>query len=59
VGDVQPVALVAGILVWIGTTLILDSWWRRERRRDLAERLRPFQPASLAEEAQQWLDEQD
>jgi hypothetical protein len=51
-------ALLAGVMVWIGTTLILDAWWRRKRRPDLAERLRPFRPASLADEAQDWLDEQ-
>jgi hypothetical protein len=45
------------MLVWIGTTLILDGWWRRENpHTDLSDRLWPFRPRSLAEEAQDWLD---
>jgi hypothetical protein len=47
--------IVAGILVWTGAMLLLGSWWRRERRPELAERLRPFQPGSLADEAHDWL----
>jgi hypothetical protein len=50
--------IVARLLTWFGAALVLDAWWRRERRPDLAERLRPFQPASLAEEAQEWLDKE-
>jgi hypothetical protein len=59
VGDVQVLALVAGIRVWIGTTLLLDAWWQRERRPDLAERLRPLLSDSIAEEARSWLDSRD
>jgi hypothetical protein len=55
-GDVQVLPLVAGGFVWVGATLIFDGWLRRERRPDLAERLRPFQPSSVADEAQDWLD---
>jgi hypothetical protein len=56
---VHVAAVIAvGLLVWAGTTLILDAWWLRPRRPDLAERQRPFQPASLADEARQWLDKQ-
>ena len=37
------VAVAAGILVWIGMTLILSSWSRLARP-SLTERLRPFHP---------------
>jgi hypothetical protein len=40
-----------GLLTWAGSTLLLEDWWRRRRRLDLAERLPPFQPASLADQA--------
>jgi hypothetical protein len=47
------VAVIAvGLLVWTGTTLLLDVWWRRPRRPDLAERPRPFQPVNLADQGQ-------
>jgi hypothetical protein len=56
---VQVAAVIAvGLLVWAGTTLILDGWLRRPGRPDLAERLRPFPPSSLADEARDWLDKQ-
>jgi hypothetical protein len=51
-GDVQPLALVARTLAWVGATTIRDARWRREQRPDLADDLRPFQPASLGDEAQ-------
>jgi hypothetical protein len=41
--------MVFFMLTCAGATLLLDAWLRRSRRRDLAERLRPFQPSSLAE----------
>jgi hypothetical protein len=48
VGDMQVAALYRGRRVLgIGTTLILDAWWRRQRRSDLAGRLRPSQPDSI------------
>jgi hypothetical protein len=50
--------IVAGLLLWTGTTLIVDARLRRPRRPDLAERLGPFQPGSLADKARQWLDKQ-
>jgi hypothetical protein len=43
--------IVAGLLVWVGATLIIDGWLRRPRRPDLVERLRPFQPY-VADEAE-------
>jgi hypothetical protein len=51
------VASVAVFLAHLGAlTLLLDSWFRREKRPDLAERLRPLRPTSTADEAQDWLD---
>jgi hypothetical protein len=56
---VHVAALIAvGLLVWAGTTLMLDGWMRRSKRPDPAERLRPSQPVDLADEARDWLDEQ-
>jgi hypothetical protein len=51
-------AILVFFLVWVGTTLLIDAWLRRPRRPDLAERLRPFRPSSLADEAQDWLDKE-
>jgi hypothetical protein len=55
-----PVLLlvVAVIVGCTGTALLLDAF-RRVRRPDLGERLHPFMaPASVADEAQAWLDGQ-
>jgi hypothetical protein len=50
------VALVmVGVLVWGGATLLLDAWWRRWDRPDLADRPMPY--PSVADEAQHWLDQ--
>jgi hypothetical protein len=50
------VALVAvGLLMWVA--LLWDAWLRREKPRDLTERLRPFRFESVADEAQSWLDD--
>lgn len=53
----QPVTvevlLVAGLLSWGGTTLLLDAWLT-QRRPSLADRLRPFS-GSVADEAEVWL----
>lgn len=38
-------ALAAGVLVWIGATLVLSTW-RRFARRSLSDRLRPFSPGA-------------
>ena len=40
-------AVGAGLLVWLGTTLVL-SGWTRWTRPGLAERLRPFSPGAAA-----------
>jgi hypothetical protein len=59
VGQLQVVAVtVAGVLGSIGSTLLLEASWRRERRPDLAEQQRPFRPSSAADETQGWLDQQ-
>jgi hypothetical protein len=50
--------IVVGLLTWAGSTLLLDAWWRRRRRPDLAERLRPFRSIVVADEARDWLDKQ-
>jgi len=46
---------VVGVLLWAGTTLLLDAWLRRPRRQSLAERLAPFRPRHVADEAEEWL----
>jgi hypothetical protein len=56
---VLVVLIVGGLLFWAGARLLLDAWWRRWDRPDLAEPLRPHQPMSLADEAQHWLDSQE
>jgi len=48
------VLVVAGLLVWAGAALIIDSFSGR-RRPDLAERLKPYQPRSVGDEAERWL----
>jgi hypothetical protein len=50
------VLIVAGLLTWAGATLLLDAWWRRWSRPDLAERLQPYQTGSIADDAQRWLE---
>jgi hypothetical protein len=56
------VPVVAFLLVWVGATLVIDACLRSRHRPDLAERLRPYQPGSLAgtlgEQAEDWLDRQ-
>jgi hypothetical protein len=48
--------IVVGFVVWAGSTLLLDAWWKRQTT-DLADRLMPYQSGSVAEEAQcGWID---
>jgi hypothetical protein len=47
-----------GRFTWIGATLLLDVWWGRKCPADLAERLQPYQPTSVADEAEGWLRQQ-
>jgi hypothetical protein len=58
VGVVLMAALIlVGVLVWGGSPLLLDAWWKR-RPTVLVDRLMLYQRSSMAEEAQRWLDEQ-
>jgi hypothetical protein len=50
--------IVAGLLLWVGATLLIDASLRRPRRPDLTERLWRFRPTTVADEAQDWLDRQ-
>ena len=45
------------VLVWAGSALLLDAWFRKARRPDLAERLAPFQRPWISDEVEQWLRE--
>jgi hypothetical protein len=45
----------ADLLMWAGTTLLLDAWMRRPRRPSLKEGLAPYQPRHVADEAEEWL----
>jgi hypothetical protein len=47
--------IVAGLLLWAGATLLIEACQQRSRRPSLTERLRPFQPYTLADEAEVWL----
>jgi hypothetical protein len=47
--------IVVGVLVWAGSTLLVDAWWKRQPT-DLADRLIPYQGGSVADQAQHWLD---
>jgi hypothetical protein len=50
--------VIAVAFALTGLFLIITAWMRRPHRPDLAERLRPFAPPSLAEEAREWLRRQ-
>jgi hypothetical protein len=51
-------AVAAFLLVWAGATLIIDDVLERRRRPDLTDGSARFQPAGLADEAQDWLRQQ-
>ena len=50
--------VLAGLMTWSGVTFLIDAQIRRNRRPDLVERLLPYQPASVAAEAESWLQQQ-
>src|SRR5262249_41036272 len=50
--------VVVFLLAWAGVTRMSDGWMRKPRRRNFAERLWPFRPATVADEAQRWLNRQ-
>jgi hypothetical protein len=49
--------VVAGLLVWVALTLILDACSNHRAER-LIDRPRPCETRSLADEAQRWLENQ-
>jgi len=61
-GILSPVVVIVGIalsiVVWAVSAVVLDRWIQRRQRRSLLERLQPYQPRSVADEAQRWLEEQ-
>jgi hypothetical protein len=44
--------------LWLGTSILIDAFSRRRKRRSLLERLQPYQPKSLGDQAERWLREQ-
>jgi hypothetical protein len=55
-GILSPVAVIGGtalfILVSSVSTFVIDRWMTRRQRPTLLERLQPYQPPSVADEAQ-------
>jgi hypothetical protein len=43
----------------VGIALLWDAWLRRQKRPELTERLLPFRANTAADEAQDWLDQQN
>ena len=41
--------------LWLGAALLIDAFDRRRKRRTLLERLEPYQPKSIGDEAESWL----
>jgi hypothetical protein len=54
------IALVAvgALLGWIGGTLVFGAFLNRWKGHDLAEPLCAYQPPTLADEGQKWLESQ-
>jgi hypothetical protein len=52
--------IVFVMIIWGGGTLLVDTWHRirRHGRPALADRLEPYRPYSLADEAEDWLQRQ-
>ena len=46
---------VVGLLVWAGTTLLLDAWMKRQRRPSQADSLAPYQQRHVSDKAEEWL----
>ena len=53
-----PEVIAAGVLVWAGVGLLIDTLRCRRSRADILERLQRFQSSSLADEAERWLHRQ-
>ena len=54
--SVTVLLVAVGILELLSLIVMIDAWLRSRRQPDLAERFRPDEPGSLAEDAQDWLD---
>jgi peptidoglycan/LPS O-acetylase OafA/YrhL len=57
------VVVIAGIVLSVVVagvfTRVIEAWHSRRRpRKSLLEHLQPYQPTSVADEAQRWLDQQ-
>jgi hypothetical protein len=50
--------IVASGLLFFGTALLIDVSGRRRKQRSLLERLKPYQPKSISDQAERWLREQ-
>jgi hypothetical protein len=46
---------MVGVMVWVGSALLIDAWTSRLRASDLTARLERFQQPWIADEAQEWL----
>jgi hypothetical protein len=53
-----PAVMAVGVLVCAGAGLLLDAWRCRHPPADLLEHLQAFSPASVADEAERWLQSQ-
>jgi hypothetical protein len=51
----SPFIMAGAVLLWAGSMLLLDNWRCRHPNVDLADRLLPFEPRSIADEAHEWL----
>ena len=51
----SPVVIAVGIALWAAGAFFIDAWRCRHPAADLLERLNRFQPPSVADEAQRWL----
>jgi hypothetical protein len=49
---------MVGLMVWVGSALLVDAWTSRPRTSDLNARLERFQQPWIADEAQEWLRHQ-
>jgi len=54
---ISPLVIAVGIMVWAGAAFLVDAWRCRHPAADLLERLERFQPPSVADEAQRWLQD--
>ena len=55
IGAVVWLEATVGLLAWAGVALMIDALSRWRRHVDLTERLHPYQPTAVADEADRWL----